>query len=213
MENANHFYLATWGTDFIKVSAIADRHDWPLKSMMCKCMQHWLSILVDISQLLLWMWNDEGFSISWQLPPSWLKCKHFGVVCMQIVSFSTNSMIQSASCSILVSSQRMVLSSVHAYITMADLSMKPLMHVSLYHNIAYHCIDFSVSAMLKSGPTLHSLLTKARYTSLQRSKLTSSMKCHVPVERCTSKRVHTDSKDIWRSIRMCASNSSWTSLP
>ena len=49
---------------------------------------------------------------------------------MEIASFTTNSIVRLACCSILVSPQRMGWSSVQAYSAIADLFMKPLMHVS-----------------------------------------------------------------------------------
>ena len=50
---------------------------------------------------------------------------------MQIASFTTNSIVRVACCSILVSPQLIGWSSVQACLAMADLSMKPLMHASL----------------------------------------------------------------------------------
>ena len=52
------------------------------------------------------------------------------------------------------------------------------------------CKNFNIRAVFKSGPTLHSLLTKVKDPSVRRSKQTLSMKCHAHVERCTSVRLH-----------------------
>ena len=71
-------------------------------------------------------------------PPSRLKCELSGVVRMQIASFTTNSIVQLACCSILVSSQWMGWSSVQACSAMADLSMKAFMQASL---CSFRCVS------------------------------------------------------------------------
>ena len=61
------------------------------------------------------------------------------------------------------------------------------------------CTDFHIRAVFKSGPTLHSLLTKVKDPfkdpSVQRSKQ-MSMKCHASVERCISVRLYVNSKHV-----------------
>ena len=60
-----------------------------------------------------------------------------GIVRIQIASFTTNSIIWLACCSILVSSQWMGWSSIQACLAMADFFVKPLMHASL---CSFRCV-------------------------------------------------------------------------
>ena len=80
--------------------------------------------------------------------PSRLKCEFSGVVCMQIASFTTDSIVQLSCCSVLVSPQRMGWSSVQACSVIADLSVKPLMHPSL-------CSFRRVVAPMYTFPQVH----------------------------------------------------------
>ena len=58
------------------------------------------------------------------------------------------------------------------------------------------CKDFNVRAVFGSRPTLRSLLTKVKDPLLWRSKQTMSTKYRAPAERCTSARLHVNSKHI-----------------
>ena len=79
----------------------------------------------------------------------------------------------------------------------------------------YDAVGWISTSELCSSPDPSSVLSSLRLMipSLQRSKQTSSTKCHAPMKRCTLARLYVDSKHVWRSIRMHASKASQTSLP
>ena len=109
---------------------------------------------------------------------------------MQIASFTTNSIVWLACCSILLSLQRMGWSSVQACSAIADLSMKPMIHAkySFRRVSSQHVASAIYTFPQVHGTSLTTLICSSlrpKTPSLWRSKQISSTKCHAPAGYCS----------------------------
>ena len=143
-------------------------------------------------------------SLPWQLhlPLSRLKCALSDAIHMQIASFTTNFMVRLACCSILVSSQQWIgWSSIHVCLTMADLSLKPLVHVSLcsfrdISNRRFVLLMYIFRHFMSTGATGESLLCCYCCKSIHRALLTKQLNY---VQQCS-----TNQLPFYNTINYCS---------